>query len=90
MRDVWRRGQEGWPRGYPLVQAPNAPLLIALAASLLTFADIGGSAGVWRVITTGAVLVWALLEIAAGANTFRRVLGTVVLVWVVIGLAGVR
>ena len=90
MRDVWRRGQEGWPRAYPLVQAPNAPLLVALVAALLTFADIGGSAGFWGTVTTVAVLAWALLEIAAGANTFRRVLGTAVLIWVVVGLAGVH
>ena len=31
LRELWRRGQEGWPRRYVLVQLPNAPLLVALA-----------------------------------------------------------
>src|SRR3954454_17747300 len=29
LKDLWRRGQHGWPASYPVVQLPNAPLLAA-------------------------------------------------------------
>src|SRR3954465_626626 len=31
----WRRGQRGWPAGFPLVQFPNAPLIAALGGWLV-------------------------------------------------------
>ena len=41
--ELWRRGQEGWPRSYPVAQFPNAPLLVALAGWSLA-ALSGGTA----------------------------------------------
>ena len=35
LRDHWRRGQRGWPASFPLVQFPNAPLVVALGAWLV-------------------------------------------------------
>src|ERR1035438_1736678 len=29
--ELWRRGQVGWPRCYPVAQFPNLPLLLAFA-----------------------------------------------------------
>jgi hypothetical protein len=76
---IWRRGQIGWPRGYPLVQAPNAPLLVALAGWVVLMLDVAGTGGVGRVVMTLGLVVWALLEVAAGANLFRRLLGAAIL-----------
>jgi hypothetical protein len=79
--DLWRRGQEGWPRHYPIAQAPNPPLLVALGGSLLAAVDIGGTAG---------LLVWAGEEIVAGANLLRRGLCAAAVVWIALDLVGVR
>src|SRR4051794_13589125 len=29
--ELWRRGQVGWPRSFPIAQFPNPPLLFAFA-----------------------------------------------------------
>ena len=39
--DLWRRGQHGWPERFPLVQVPNAPLLVALAIDVKDRTDSG-------------------------------------------------
>jgi hypothetical protein len=67
-----------------VAQLPNAPLLVWLAASVLQvwwnprIAD----RDVLAVVSSGALAVWALFEIASGVNPFRRMLGTVVLGWI--------
>lgn len=72
---LWRRLQHGWPEAYPLAQFPNVPLLVALLASLIgRFLD-GDAAGVARVVFYVGLTAWAALELFAGANAFRRLLG---------------
>jgi hypothetical protein len=75
--ELWRRGQAGWPRRFPLVQFPNPPLLVALAAGAIT-----ALTGVERTLhrrgrslLVAGLGVWAWQELADGANWFRRVLG---------------
>jgi len=41
--ELWRRGQAGWPRGFPMAQFPNPPLLLAFAGWGLA-AVAGGAA----------------------------------------------
>lgn len=65
LAELWRRGQEGWPRRFVLVQFPNAPLLVGLLGVVL---------GV-RWLATVGLCAWALLEVVGGVNWFRRVLG---------------
>jgi hypothetical protein len=84
---LWRRGQAGWPRGFPVAQFPNAPLLVALLGWGLAAATRGSAHDIGRVIFTVALGVWALDEIARGVNWFRRLLGAAVLVSIVAGLA---
>jgi hypothetical protein len=86
--ELWRRGQVGWPRRYPIAQFPNPPLLLAGAGWGLAAATGGTSHDVGRVLFTVGLAVWALEEMAAGVNWFRRLLGTGVLVWIVASLAG--
>lgn len=86
--DLWRRGQAGWPRSFPLVQFPNAPLLLAFAGAGLAAAADGTAHDVGRAIFTIGLGVWAWEEALHGVNWFRHVLGAGALVWIVARLAG--
>ena len=82
--DLWRSAQHGWPARFPLVQAPNAPLAVALAAWLVAALTDGAVHDYARATFYAALAAWAWVELADGANWFRRVLGAVVLVYVVV------
>jgi hypothetical protein len=86
--ELWRRGQVGWPRRFPVAQFPNPPLLLAFAGWGLA-AESGGTAhGVGRAVFTLGLAVWASEEAVSGVNWFRRLLGAGALIWIVAGLAG--
>jgi hypothetical protein len=72
---LWRAGQRGWPRPYPLVQLPNAPLLLALAGGRLRRARGERARRAGGLAYGLGMLWWALAEITRGANLFRRALG---------------
>jgi hypothetical protein len=63
-----------------IAQWPNLPFGIFLVASLVRrLADPAGGAGtVVDVVTTGALLWWAIDEVVRGVNPWRRILGAVV------------
>jgi hypothetical protein len=86
--ELWRRGQRGWPRSYPVAQFPNLPLLFAFAGRGLAAVTDGTAHDVGRAVFTVGLVVWAWLEAVAGVNWFRRLLGAGVLIWVIVGLAG--
>jgi hypothetical protein len=86
--ELWRRGQEGWPRRFPIAQFPNPPLLVALAGWGLAAVTGGGAQDVGRAVLTLGLAVWAWEELVSGVNWFRRLLGAGVLVWIVAALAG--
>ena len=86
--ELWRRGQAGWPRRFPLAQFPNPPLLLALAGWGFAAATGGTAHDVGRVVFTLGLAVWALEELLAGVNWFRRVLGAGALLWVLAGVTG--
>ena len=71
-----------------LAQAPNPPLWVFLAATAVRLLSNpeGTTATVVSIVSTAALVVWSLLEIAHGSSPFRRVLGSVVLGAVVVGL----
>jgi hypothetical protein len=71
-----------------VAQAPNLPLWIFLAATAvrLVFPPRGTAGTVVSIVATVAIVVWSLIEIAAGSSPFRRVLGGVVLLVVLTGL----
>lgn len=83
IRGRWRAGREGWPAHFPLLQPPNAPLLLAFGAWLLAAATDGSVHAYARATFYVALAAWAWLELADGTNWFRRLLGAVVLVYVV-------
>jgi hypothetical protein len=83
-RDLWRRGQRGWPARFPLVQFPNAPLIVALVAGVVARVAEGGVRDGARAVSAVALIMWALMEIVRGVNWFRRGLGVAVLAFVVV------
>ena len=86
--ELWQRGQEGFPRGFPIVQFPNAPLLIAFSGWGVAAAAEGFAHDAGRAVFFLGLGVWAWQEAADGANWFRRVVGAGALVWIVVDLTG--
>jgi hypothetical protein len=85
--ELWRRGQGGWPRRFPIAQFPNQPLLIAFAGWGLAALSSGTAHEVGRAIFTLGLAVWACGEAIGGVNWFRRLLGVGALVWIIANLA---
>ena len=80
--ELWRRGQQGWPRRFPVAQLPNPPLLLAIAGWGLAAVTGGTAHDAGRVVFTVGLGVWAVEEVLCGVNWFRRLLGAGVLVWI--------
>jgi hypothetical protein len=70
-------------------QRPNAALGLFLVASLGRWwlRPSGGPGRALDVVTTGALVVWAVDEMIRGVNPWRRCLGGGVLTWTVVRLA---
>lgn len=86
--ELWRRGQLGWPRRFPIAQFPNPPLLLAFAGWGLAAVAGGAAHDVGRAVFVVGLSVWAWEEAVGGVNWFRRLLGVAVLASIVAGLAG--
>ena len=87
LRAAWDRAQRGWPPDFPLVQFPNAPLLVAILAWVVAKLTDGTVHDVAQGVFTAGLVVWALLELVRGSNWVRRLLGAVVLAFQVAALA---
>ena len=83
---AWRRGQRGWPASFPVVQAPNPPLLVAAAGWLVDRAADGAPYA--RAVFFAGLAVWAWQELIDGANWLRRLFGAAGLVYVVVSVGG--
>ena len=86
--ELWRRGQEGWPRSFPIAQFPNTPLLMAFAGWGLAAVTHEPAHGVGRAVFTLGLGVWAWEEATGGVNWFQHVVGAGALVWLAARLAG--
>lgn len=76
-----------WPADYPIAQFPNPPLIIGLVALGLRYLASGAWADALGAIGYVFIGVWAYLELTAGVNLFRRVLGAAGLAYVVYAIA---
>ncbi len=87
LKEMWRRGQRGWPADNPVAQFPNAPLLVAIAAWIVRqFTD--GTANDWAsAVFYVALACFAFWELIDGVNRFRRIGGAVLLVLIAYWLA---
>jgi hypothetical protein len=84
LREIYRRGQQGWPSRFVLVQLPNAPLWVGLIGSVVAGAtDHGMVHDGARIVATAGLAVWAIMELAQGVNWFRRALGAAFLVYLI-------
>lgn len=81
------RAQHGWPASFPVAQFPNAPLAVALGASLVGRLTHGRTDDYATAVFHVALTVWAYLELTRGANWVRRALGLAGLAYVVVRLA---
>jgi hypothetical protein len=76
---VWRAFKRltrfSFPRSYPILQFPNAPLILAFASGLLAHYSHGRVHSYAQAISYLAMAVWAYLELFQGVNAFRRLLG---------------
>jgi hypothetical protein len=70
-----RLTQIGLPRRFPIVQFPNAPLILAFLAGVLGGHLHGASHSYATAAAYVAMTIWAYEELARGVNWFRRLLG---------------
>ncbi|MEH1945178.1 MAG: hypothetical protein V7L01_33865 [Nostoc sp.] len=64
-----------------IAQVPNPPLILWIAASLLTLAFPSGKTNtVLDFVANASLFTWAWLELFQGVNYFRRGLGLAVLI----------
>ena len=87
LRELWRRGQHGWPPAFPVAQFPNAPLLVALAGALVAAVGEGTVRAYGRAALYTGLAAWAWLELAHGVNWVRRALGAAGLLLVLVRVA---
>jgi hypothetical protein len=64
-----------WPRRYPIIQFPNAPLILAFLAGQAAARLHGAAHDDAQAISYLAMIVWAYEEVAHGVNRFRNLLG---------------
>lgn len=82
-----RLRQLGFPRSFPIVQFPNAPLILAFVAGVLS-SHLGGASRTYATAAAYlAMTVWAYEELARGVNWFRRVLGLTYMIIMIVRVA---
>jgi hypothetical protein len=78
-RELWRGfkrlTQLGWPKKFPIVQFPNAPLIIAFLAGQVAAQAHGAPHAYASATSYLAMIIWAYEELAHGVNWFRHLLG---------------
>ena len=70
-----RLTQLSWPRRFPIVQFPNAPLIIAFLAGQVASRAHGHVHADASAISYLALAIWAYEELFHGVNWFRHLLG---------------
>jgi hypothetical protein len=86
-KKVWRRGQHGWPASFPIMQLPNAPLLVALAGWLVAALTDGPVHDGARATFYTGLAAWAWKEVEDGVNWARRAIGAAGLVFVIVRIS---
>jgi hypothetical protein len=76
-----------WPRRFPIVQFPNAPLIVAFVSGLIASMLQGAGHGDARAISYLAMTIWAYEELVHGVNWFRHLLGLVYVISTAVHLA---
>jgi hypothetical protein len=79
--------QLSWPRSFPIVQFPNAPLIIAFLAGQVAERVHGQAHADARAISYLTLTVWAYEELFHGVNWFRNLLGLAYVISTAVHLA---
>jgi hypothetical protein len=74
-RGFKRLTQLGWPANFPIVQFPNAPLIIAFLAGFAAARTHDPGHAYLAAISFLAMSIWAYEELLYGVNWFRHLLG---------------
>lgn len=77
----------GFPRGFPIAQFPNPPLIVALLAGALGRFVHGSAHDYAMSVSYLAIAVWAYGELVHGANWFRRLLGATFAILMIVRVA---
>ncbi len=77
---VTRVRQFSWPRGFPLVQFPNVPLIVAFIGGVAANMMHGAGHRDALAVSYLAMALWAYEELVDGVNWFRHLLGLVYVV----------
>jgi hypothetical protein len=67
--------QLSFPRSYPIVQFPNAPLILACMSGLAAHYTHSQEHADLQAVSYLSMAIWAYLELTQGVNTVRRLLG---------------
>jgi hypothetical protein len=90
-RGLWRWFKRlrklGWPRDFPIVQFPNAPLIIAFLAGAAAARTYGPGHAYLAAISFLAFGIWAYEELRHGVNWFRHLLGLACAIILVVRVA---
>jgi hypothetical protein len=86
-RAFQRLAQLSFPRSYPIVQFPNAPLILAFVSGLVARYTHGQEYADAQAVSSLSLAAWAYLELFHGANAFRRLLGLTYIISIAIHLA---
>jgi hypothetical protein len=76
-----------WPRGFPIIQFPNVPLIAAFVSGQVAAMIHGAGHREAAAVSYLALTIWAYEELVHGVNWFRHLLGLVYLVSTVLHLA---
>jgi hypothetical protein len=82
-----RLTQIGLPPSFPIVQFPNAPLIVAFLAAVVAGHIDGPNRAYARAVAYLAMTIWAYEELARGVNWFRRLLGATYMIIMIIRVA---
>jgi hypothetical protein len=77
----------GWPRSFPIVQFPNAPLIMAFLAGQVAERVHGQAHADASTISYLTLTVWAYEELVHGVNWFRHLLGLAYVISTAVHLA---
>ena len=69
-----------------IIQWPNPPLIAAAIGFVISKYPQVEIHKVGATVCTIALIIWAYLEITAGVNIFRKILGAIVLLMIAISL----
>jgi hypothetical protein len=82
-----RLTQVGLPRRFPIVQFPNAPLILAFLAGAVGSHLPGATRSYATAAAYLGMTVWAYEELARGVNWFRRLLGLAYMIIMIMRVA---